>query len=150
MYTEIEQQSLDIDWFFTDNNEIAFVASAGGKLPNSISKIGDENRKLSSYFRSLPEISEVIINPQLKNIIPNLNESYLSDFVIMAKKGIYSFDKTTLNNFLDSNYHLVASPKIALKIKDLSPDIMAIILKTCLLSNELKKIDQINILDLNR
>ncbi|WP_042722328.1 hypothetical protein [Flavobacterium sp. B17] len=148
MYTEIEQQSLDIDWFFTDNNEIAFVASAGGKLPETIAELGEENGILSSYFRNLPEISEIIINPQLKDIIPNANESYLSDFINMAKKGIYAFDKTVLNNFLDSNYHLVASPKVPLKLKDLSPDIKEVILKAQL-EKDLKSIERIDILKLN-
>ncbi|MGE8431846.1 hypothetical protein [Chryseobacterium joostei] len=130
MYTEIEQQNLDIDWFFTDNNEIAFVASAGGKLPETIAKLGVENGVLSSYFKGLPEISEIIINPQLKDIIPDVNEAYLSDFINMAKKGIYAFDKTVLNNFFDSNYHLVVNPKTPLKLEDLSSDILEIILKT--------------------
>ena len=148
MYTEIEQQSLDIDWFFTGNNEIAFVASAGGKLPETIAELGEKNGILSSYFRNLPEISDVIINPELKSILPDVNETYLSDFINMAKKGIYAFDKTVLNNFLDSNYHLVASPKNPLKLKDLSPDVIEVILKAQF-TNELKDMKQINVFKCN-
>ena len=149
MYTEIEQQNLDIDWFFTDNNEIAFVASAGGKLPETIANLEDQNGILSSYFRNLPEMSEIIINPHLKDIIPDANEAYLSDFINMAKKGVYAFDKTVLNNFFDSNYHLVANPKTPLKLEDLSPDILEIILKTQLNEN-LKNTKRIDILKFNR
>ncbi|MCD0465080.1 hypothetical protein [Flavobacterium sp. ENC] len=61
MITEIEQQSLDIDWFFTDGTHIAFAASGGGKLPESISESVDYNL-LSHYFRDLPEMTEVKIN----------------------------------------------------------------------------------------
>ncbi|MGL6127558.1 hypothetical protein [Chryseobacterium artocarpi] len=148
MYTEIEQQSLDIDWFFTGNNEIAFVASAGGKLPETIAELGEKNGILSSYFRNLPEISDVIINPELKSILPDVNETYLSDFINMAKKGIYAFDKTVLNNFLDSNYHLVVSPKNPLKLKDLSPNVIEVILKAQF-NNELKDMKQINVFKFN-
>jgi hypothetical protein len=34
MLSEIEQQSLDIDCFFTNDEYIVFVASGGGKLPD--------------------------------------------------------------------------------------------------------------------
>ncbi|RNA61958.1 hypothetical protein D1631_08430 [Chryseobacterium nematophagum] len=130
MYTEIEQQTLDIDWFFTDNDEIAFVASAGGKLPETIAELGDGNGLLSSYFRNLPNMSEVIINPQLENMVQNVDEKYLSDFINMSKKGLYSFDKTVLNNFSDCSYHLVTKPITPLILTDLSANILDIILKT--------------------
>jgi len=35
-YNEIDQQTLDIDWFFTDGCYISFMASGGGKLPESV------------------------------------------------------------------------------------------------------------------
>lgn len=130
MYTDIEQQILDIDWFFTDGKKIAFVASAGGKLPNSIAGLGDENSLLSSYFRNLPEISDVIINPQLEEILQNIDTAYLSDFVYMSRKGFYSFDKTRLNDFLDTHYHLVAKPSNPLNLSSLPKEILETLLKT--------------------
>ncbi|WP_390456100.1 hypothetical protein, partial [Chryseobacterium sp. Alg-005] len=129
MYTEIEQQTLDIDWFFTDNEDIAFVASAGGKLPETIAKL-DKDNGLSKYFRDLSEVSEVIINPSLEFIIQKVDDNYLSDFLSMAKKGLYTFDKTILNNFSDTSYHLVASPKTPLKMKDLPENILKLLIKT--------------------
>lgn len=53
MYTEIEQQALDIDWFFTDGKYIGFVASGGGKLPETAANSSVNNEKLVSYFRGL-------------------------------------------------------------------------------------------------
>lgn len=145
MYTEIEQQTLDIDWFFTDDNEIAFVASAGGKLPKAIAELGDENGLLSSYFRNLPNISEVVINPQLEDILQNVDEKYLSDFINMSKKGLYSFDKTVLNDFSDYSYHLVAKPIAPITLNDLSANILDIILNTKS-NKKLKDIKLLNIL----
>lgn len=121
MITELEQSTLDIDWFFTSNSRIGFVASAGGRLPKSVSKSEENIQLLSDYFRSLPDISDIEINPMLNEIMINRkpDERYLSDFILMAQKGLYSFDKTMLNNFEDDNYHLVVKPILNLDIKDL-------------------------------
>jgi hypothetical protein len=135
MYTEIEQQTLDIDWFFTDGKYIGFIASGAGKLPESVARSSENNEKLVSYFRNLQEISEVIVNPKLNDLLIEIfgtgaDERYLHDFVSMTKKGFYSFDKTNLNNFLDYDYHLVTSPMNPLTINKLSQDILNIILQT--------------------
>ncbi|MCJ7933577.1 MAG: hypothetical protein MUW56_08040 [Chryseobacterium sp.] len=116
MYTEIEQLILDIDWFFTDGIYVSFMASGGGKLPDSVIKSKENHELLVNYFRNLPEISDVMINPELDGLLikifgSGVDERYLEDYVLMAKKGLYSFDKTIPNNFLDPYYHLVASPK---------------------------------------
>jgi len=127
-----EQFYLDIDWFFIDGNVISFVASAGGRLPGAILKSGDNIQLLSSFFRALPIITDVTINPNLSEIMPSreINENYLSDFIFIAKRGLYAFDKTRLNDFNDDRYHLVASPQKALTIQDLPLEISDIIAKT--------------------
>ncbi|WP_123911571.1 hypothetical protein [Chryseobacterium sp. G0162] len=153
MYTEIEQQTLDIDWFFTDGNHIGFVASGAGKLPETVAQSSENNEKLISYFRDLPEISDVVINSELDSLLVKIfgsgaNERYLQDFVSMTKKGLYSFDKTNLNNFLDPHYHLVASPKTPLKLKELPHDILDIVIGTQY-SNKLMEVQEINRLEIN-
>jgi hypothetical protein len=132
MITELEQSTLDIDWFFLNKNKIGFVASAGGRLPKSISKSQDDIQLLSSYFRSLPRISDIEVNPKLEEVMINrkIDESYLSDFIFMAQKGLYVFDKTFLNNFNDDIYHLVAMPTVGLNINDLPSNIYDILCKT--------------------
>lgn len=131
MLTEIEQQSLDIDWFFIDDSKIGFVASAGGKLPNSVANLDENIGKISSYFRSLPEKTEVIVNGKLEKIKnTNITDNYLKDFLYMAKRGLYTFDKTSLNNFSDTNYHLVVKPKEHLKIEELPNEIIDLINNT--------------------
>ena len=69
MFTEEEQLGFDLDWFFTDNKYIAFAASVGGLLPESISKATGNYELLSAYFRGLPEISEISINKDVSQII---------------------------------------------------------------------------------
>ncbi len=135
MYTEIEQQTLDIDWFFTDENHIGFIASGAGKLPEAVAKSSENNEKLISYFRGLPEISDVVINPELDSLLVKIfgngaDERYLQDFVSMTKKGLYTFDKTHLNNFLNDDYHLIASPMKPLTLKDLPQNILDILMQT--------------------
>lgn len=129
MITELEQQTSDIDWFFTNGEHIAFVASGGGKLPLSVST-NVETSFLAAYCRLLNSISPIVINPNLNQIVPDFDERYLVDFKDMAQKGFFSFDKTVLSNFSELNYHLVASPVIPLNLSDLEPNIVKMIMKT--------------------
>ena len=132
MISESEQFTLDIDWFFASRNKIGFVASAGGRLPRSIARSEENIQLLSDYFRSLPEISNVQVNPLLEEILSHrkIDDSYLADFVYMAEKGLYAFDKTFLNNFQDDMYHLVAKPLISLAFNSLPIDIIDILRET--------------------
>lgn len=149
MITDIEQQTMDIDWFLTGGEYIGFMASGGGKLPASVAESEEKRRILAHYFRNLPEISEVMINPELDSILDSgVDDRYLEDFVLMTKKGLYSFDKTDLIQFLDSRYHLVASPKHPLKLEDLPQNILEIVVKTNY-SKKLVEIQGINISEID-
>ncbi|SRR5260221_11868909 len=129
MITEIEQPTLDIDWFFTNNEEIAFLASGGGKLPSSVAKSSENLKVLSSFFEDLTEKSDIILNPNLNKRIGNSDEMYLDSFLSMAKKGLFSYDRTILNNFSDTNYHLVAQPVSPLKIHELPQEIAEMLME---------------------
>ncbi|ALR31275.1 hypothetical protein ATE47_12410 [Chryseobacterium sp. IHB B 17019] len=153
MYTEIEQENLDIDWFITDGEYVGFMASGGGKLTDSVAKSKKNNEILVEYFRSLPEISEVVINPKLDNILikvfgSGVDERYLEYYMSMTKKGLYSFDKTYPNQFLEPHYHLVTYPKTPLKLKELPQNILDIVIETKY-SNKLMEVQEINILEVN-
>lgn len=144
MFTDIQQQTLDIDWFFIAEDKIGFVASAGGKLPESVAILDEKIGIISSYFRNLPEITTVVINDKLEEIKnTSINENYLGDFLFMAKRGLYAFDKSLLNNFSDLTYHLVAKPKKPLSLKELPNDIFDLIKKTTY-DGDLNMIDKIN------
>ncbi|WP_323136754.1 hypothetical protein [Chryseobacterium fluminis] len=58
------------------------------------------------------------------------DERYLRDFIYFTQRGLYSFDKTHLNNFTDNLYHLVTTPVKPLEVTDLSPDILDILTQT--------------------
>ena len=127
-----EQSSLDIDWFFMSKNKIGFVASAGGRLPKSVSKSEDNIQLLSDFFRGLPKISNIEVNPHLEEVMVNrrVDEPYLSDFIFMAEKGLYAFDKTFLDNFDDDTYHLVVKPITDLNIADLPSYVIEVLSQT--------------------
>ena len=145
MFTDIQQQTLDIDWFFIADDKIGFVASAAGKLPQSVTILDEKIGIISSYFRNLPERTTVIINDKLEEIKnTSINENYLGDFVYMAKRGLYAFDKSLLNNFSDLTYHLVAKPQQPLSLKELPNEIFDLIKKTTYDGN-LNMVDKINI-----
>ncbi|WP_395073934.1 hypothetical protein [Flavobacterium sp.] len=143
MFTEIEQQTLDIDWFFLNKKHICFVASGGGKLPLSIAESSLDNATLVTYFRNLDDECDIIINPNLDENLSN--EKYLSDFIHMSKKGLYAFDKTILNDFSDTNYHLVTTPLIPLTLNELPENIQDILRKT----NYIENLDNINNIDIS-
>jgi hypothetical protein len=105
---------------------------------------------LANYFRNLPEISDVIINPELNNILikvfgSGVNERYLKDYVLMARKGLFSFDKTYPNNFMDPYYHLVATPRTPLDLKDIPDSIMSLLAKTKYTGDSIPHISEIDI-----
>ncbi len=129
MITETEQFTLDIEWFFTDGNFIAFVTSAGGRLPNAISKSKENVETLANYLGDLPIICEAAINPNLSRFIKkkDIDDQYLYDYIHFGMRGFYTYDKTTPGNFADDNFHLVTIPKTPLKLNDLPSEIKAII-----------------------
>ncbi len=125
------QETLDIDWFFTNTENIGFVASAGGKLPESVAQNWDESRWVVSFLKQLPDVSEVVINPRLSEAINGkVDDRYLFDFLTIAKKGIFAFDKTALSCFSDLNYHLVASPVSPLNFKVLPEELKKLLIKS--------------------
>lgn len=127
----MEQETSDIDWFFTNSIEIGFVASGGGRLPESVVENWNESRLLISFFKGFPVIAEVIINPMLNEIKNGkADKRYLSDFVAMAERGIFAYDKTVLGDYLDLNYHLVASPTIPFNFNALPDELKDQLIKS--------------------
>jgi hypothetical protein len=114
-YSLTEQYSRDID-FYVLNIHLGFLhfASAGAKLPSIIEGNDLNNEELHLAVLELPFDFEYEVNPNLGEIL-ELNEeqltTYRADFVEMAKRGLYSFDKTKINNQEDQTYHIVAWPK---------------------------------------
>ncbi|WP_183576621.1 hypothetical protein HDF18_21815 [Mucilaginibacter sp. X5P1] len=133
MITDIEQETSDIEWFFTNGKEIGFVTSSAGKLPISVAnKSMEEIAFLTAYFSDLPYRSSLTINPDLKALLSpcTISREYLSDFTKMTERGLFSFDKTAFNNFSDPNYHLVAKPLNPLRFEDLPLEIAEVLFKT--------------------
>jgi hypothetical protein len=113
-YSIQEQYSRDIDYYIF-NLELGLLhfASAGGRLPKIIESNDLINEELNQNIQQLPAELPHEVNPNLSEIL-GLNidqlESYIVDFVNMAKKGLISYDKTYINNSEDQTYHLVAWP----------------------------------------
>lgn len=129
MYSEIEQQTLDIDWFFTNGEDIVFVASGGGKLPQSVVEAGGHTL-LVEFFNSLPDITGGIISDSLEEFVSDSTKEYWEAFLPMVRKGLWAYDKTLLNSYQDTRYHLVARPFYALKFRELPRHIKEVIIKT--------------------
>lgn len=111
-YTESEIHTRDIDWFCAINGVYVHVASAGGDIPNFINDrmVLRPSQRAAEALEDINTDEEIHINEAyLRGMNVNL-EHYLPSFVRMAKKGLYSFDRTDIDNPNDGNYHLVAWP----------------------------------------
>lgn len=140
-------EAYDIDWFFLDKNDlIGFIASGGGRVPLHIENT--DNYNLREYFNLAPNIDQnVEIHKNIKSILGANNKelnNFFSDFVFIAKKGIYCFDKTILNDFSDTSYHKVIEPNNILKLKSLPTNIQEE-LNMLKLDIDIKRNDRIDI-----
>lgn len=112
-YSKFELASTDLDLYFKDSQKNIHIASGGGDVPQQISVLDQEIEVFSRIVQDLEFNWEVEINPNLNELLGlNRNglELYLNDFVLNAKKGFYSYDKTILSSFEDGTFHLVAKP----------------------------------------
>jgi len=113
-YTLVEQQSKDLDIFFRDKKKLIHIASGGGQIPKQLAENDTENEKFKSEVFNLNQSFEIEISQNLRELL-NLDENgytnYISDFVDMAKRGYYSYDKTKIGDFESPTFHLVAKPK---------------------------------------
>lgn len=105
----------DIDWFFKLNGKAIHVASAGGKLPQSI-KDRNKLREIQYKVSTLKDINtseEIHKNKKLFESYSNdslVMDDYLQSFIEMAKKGFISVDRTNIADPNDSKYHIVCIP----------------------------------------
>jgi hypothetical protein len=113
-YSRIEQETRDLDLFFRDRTKLVHIATAGGRIPEVLAESDRQNEDFAQSIEAVKSIFEIEVNPNLREILglsDNGLEGYLRDFVDMAKRGFYSYDKTKIGNFDDGTFHLVARPK---------------------------------------
>ncbi len=124
MYNIDYQLTHDIDWFFYAEPFIIHAASNQGILPAPI----DENANINiqfwvSHLSEINEDNEIVvnyeyINKRLKEVeSPYATvESYKRTFVMMARKGLFSFDRDLIT---PNKYIWVARPKKKANEKDI-------------------------------
>lgn len=112
-YSQIEQETLDLDIFLKDSSKYVHIATGGGQIPNNLALLDNSSEEFKDLqLESIFDDTEIEINPFLNEIL-NIEdlENYLVDFIKYAKLGFYSYDKTILGDFKNFNFHLVAKPK---------------------------------------
>jgi hypothetical protein len=133
MITDIEEETLDLDWFSVDDNgEIAHFASGGrGFLPSSVKVSRTNLARITAYFRRDLDANGSAIESANLSLHTEFNSEaekarYMADYSRMAAKGLYSFD-CVIDHKRPCNYYLVARPSCTLKVNDLPDDIQQII-----------------------
>ena len=108
--------NLDIDWFCRINNVNIHVASMGRNIPSIFS-----DKELALIYEDVSAIEMVEWNRDVvwyndellrrKHQLEDVNSigRYLSSFVVMARKGFYSFAPITVDP-TDTKYYLMAKP----------------------------------------
>jgi hypothetical protein len=114
-YSEIEQTTSDINWYFTDQfNRICIAASAGGLLPKIIAENDEKNDQFHKVVIESPSRYKVVRNENMLEFItgvkPDNLDEYFKDFENLASRGLYVFDKLKVEDPEDGNYILVAYP----------------------------------------
>ncbi len=114
-YSEIDQTTLDINWYFKDQyNRVCISASGGGFLPNIITENEEANEEFHKMVMELPNSFAVARNESILNFIQGITndnlDSYFQDFESLASRGLYVFDKIKLDEPEDGFYLLVAYP----------------------------------------
>ena len=140
-------EGIDIDWFALNNSSaVLHFASGGGLVPYFV----DEHvAELATRVLSLPIVSpEVIINEDLNNFVSMQNqksfELYVESFLNFARRGVFSYDKSVLNDYTSPLYHLVAAPTKALDSRELSDSLLSLMPQIVLPINPLIQ-QQVNI-----
>ncbi|GAB2959768.1 hypothetical protein GCM10027048_28930 [Hymenobacter coalescens] len=126
---ELEQHDSDIDWFAVDRDGyVVYFASGGGLLPESAAASAEALLQLHHYFLTLPETpgaAQVQVEPNAAR-----NGRNAQGFVRYARRGLFAFDKTRLNEPRDTQYHLVARPAQPLLAAALPGPLAALLLRT--------------------
>jgi len=123
------QEGYDVDFFAMDQNQyLIHFASGGSRIPESIYGSDKFQEMVFVFCEKLPIISDVVVNSQIDAIKKFDSETkrhlYLSSFINMASRGLYSFDNCFPGKSISLQYNLVASPKIPLMKSDVPSEIL--------------------------
>jgi hypothetical protein len=141
--SDLEQETLDLDWFGVDpSGAIARFATGGrGFFPDSVIASKEELMVLTDYFKyelcaSCEAQISNNIDSQLKGRLPDKSskskQTYLRDYCNIAQKGLYSFDLID-RPVRPTGYFLVARPELPIRIANLPTEIQIILKKTRIL-----------------
>ena len=135
-YSIEEQLTLDINWYFIDHfNRLCVATSAGGLLPVIIAENEENNMKFHDIVLELPEKYEAGRNVKIIEYLEGVNvdnvEYYFRSFEILARKGLYVFDRCKPSINYNSEYYLVAYPvKYIDGVYPVEKDVLSLIPKT--------------------
>lgn len=125
-----EQIYTDFDWFCVDaDGHVGHFASAGFKqLPPSVAESAEDLALVNGFFTELSSIADAHELDELLTL-EHRTERYLSSFVAMADRGIFSFD---IDSYLkpETSYFRVAIPKHPLCFADLPARVQKVLGRT--------------------
>lgn len=137
-------EAYDFNIFITDPfYHIGMIASGGGTMPDLIKNQLKDMAILENHFYSLPDSSDIWINPSLESFTTTIRDkrSYLSSFEKISRKGVFAYDIIMTPHYSDMSYFLITAPLNPRSLKELDADIFNKII--CLLDMKLGKENQV-------
>jgi hypothetical protein len=136
--SQSEQEQSDFDWFAVDEDgHVGHFTTAGFKhLPASVAKDAEDLQFVTKYFTTQAPIrcGHAIDDCSLAQKVHDWkgieNESrYLSGFISIADKGLFSYDIDTYV-VPDLSYFRVASPLCPVNVRELPADVQRVVQRT--------------------
>lgn len=131
-----EEFTRDWDWYAVDENgHVGHFTSAGLRsLPRSMKQDQEAVESLREYFfKTAPVTGPFRVRLESESDCGGWEkqgrERYLPDFVLMASKGLFSFD-TSVRRGPSTDYFLVACPECPLTVANVPTEIRSLLLRT--------------------
>ncbi|MCO5945991.1 hypothetical protein [Mucilaginibacter flavidus] len=84
----------------------------------------------------MPLNSDAIVNGRLTKKDRGPDNQFVSCFLEMSRRELFSFDKTVPGNFADTGYRLISRPACPVNLKSLPGNILSL-LKSAFINNEM-------------
>jgi hypothetical protein len=157
--TELDEEVTDYDWFAVDKQgRIGHFTTGGiGVLPRSVAASVGDLHYVRSFFRDiLPISTQAYLAAKAQEAATKIEsegvvERRFRDFVMMASRGLYSFDHSYALDCLRPRtgpcplYYRIAIPTRSIHLSDLPDAVKAILVRTTFADVDFSQKDEVRV-----
>jgi hypothetical protein len=149
--SEIDEATIDYDWFAVDDEELIghFATGGCGVMPRSVTASAEDLQTITNFFRKEATAgTSARLSPTLTAHATFKSdfekEQYLESYLNIASRGLFSFNALLLT-MRPVGYFRVAGPVAPLRLELLPTNIRAILEKTRLKGISFRESDVIQL-----